>query len=51
MDLSCACARNRFSGGTSVDAQNNVQSHQSFMDANALDYKANVFMLTMSFAF
>lgn len=37
--------------GTSVDAQNNVQAHQIFMDANALDYKANVFMLTMSFAF
>jgi MtrB/PioB family decaheme-associated outer membrane protein len=37
--------------GTSVDAQNNVQSHQIYMDANALGYKANVVMLTMSFAF
>lgn len=37
--------------GTSVDAQNNVQSHVIYMDANAFGYKANVVMLTMSFVF
>jgi MtrB/PioB family decaheme-associated outer membrane protein len=41
----------RLYNGTSVDAQNNVQSHQIYMAANALGYKANVVMLTISFTF
>lgn len=41
----------RLFNGTSVDAQNNAQSHQINMAANPLAYKAHVVMLTMSFTF
>lgn len=37
--------------GTAVDAQNNVQSHQVFMGANPFEYRANVFLVTMSYSF
>lgn len=37
--------------GTTVDAQNNVQSHQIFMDANPFEYRADVFLVTMSYSF
>ena len=46
-----AISNARLYNGTSVDAQNNVQSHQIYMAANATGYKANVVMMTMSYTF